>query len=126
MLELDRHDALDLDAYRRVVSDGEPVAVPETLLEHVGRQREALLRHLATGVPAYGITTGLGYLASEPIAADEQPALQRSLLDGQSLRTRPAAPARRRPRRDAAQARRLPERALRRRLPRCAGSSSSG
>ena len=92
MLELDRHDVLDLNAYRRVVSDGEPVAVPETLLEHVGRQREALLRHLETGVPAYGITTGLGYLASESVAEDEQPALQRSLLTARASGLGPPLP----------------------------------
>lgn len=80
MIELDRYDALDLDSYRRIVLNGEPIAVSEGLFEHVDRRRKALLRHLATGVPAYGVTTGLGYLASETVGEDDQPALQRSLL----------------------------------------------
>jgi len=80
MVTLARYDGLDLATYRRIVLDGEQIAVSESLLEHVGRRRNALLRHLATGVAAYGVTTGLGYLASETIGDDDQPALQRSLL----------------------------------------------
>jgi histidine ammonia-lyase len=80
MVALDRHDGLDLETYRRVVLDGEQVEIGDALLEHVDRRREALLRHLATGVSAYGITTGLGYLAGETVGEDDQPALQRSLL----------------------------------------------
>ena len=60
--------------------DGEPIAVSGSLLESVGQRRDALLRHLETGVAAYGVTTGLGYLASETIGDDDQAALQRSLL----------------------------------------------
>ena len=80
MVELDRWDGLDLATYRRIVLDGEPIAVSESLLEHVGQRRDALLRHLETGVAAYGVTTGLGYLASKTIGDDDQAALQRSLL----------------------------------------------
>lgn len=80
MVALDRYDVLDLATYRRIVLEGDQIAVSESLLEHVGRRREALRRHLATGVAAYGVTTGLGYLASETIGDDDQAALQRSLL----------------------------------------------
>ncbi len=64
MVELDSYDALDLDSYRRIVLDGEHIAVDERLFEHVERRREALLRYLEAGVSAYGVTTGLGYLAA--------------------------------------------------------------
>lgn len=80
MFELDRYDALDLDTYRRIVLGGEQIFVDERLLEHVESRREALLRHLETGVSAYGVTTGLGYLASETIGEEDQASLQRSLL----------------------------------------------
>ncbi len=80
MVELDRYDGLDLATYRRIVLDGEQIAVDERLLEHVGKRRDGLVRHLATGVAAYGVTTGLGYLATETIGDDDQAALQRSLL----------------------------------------------
>lgn len=92
MVELDRYDALDLDTYRRIVLDGEPIAVEEGLLEHVDRRREALLRHLGTGVQAYGVTTGLGYLASETIGEADQPALQRSLLTARASGLGPPLP----------------------------------
>lgn len=92
MIELRRYDALDLDSYRRIVLDGEPIAVSESLFEHVDRRREALLRHLVTGVPAYGVTTGLGYLASETVSEDDQPALQRSLLTARASGLGPPLP----------------------------------
>ncbi len=80
MVELDHYEMLDLATYRRIVHDGEQIAMTEGLLAHVGERRDALLRHLDTGVAAYGVTTGLGYLASETIGDDDQEALQRSLL----------------------------------------------
>ena len=39
-----------------------------------------MLEHIETGVPAYGITTGLGLLAGIEVVAREQDELQRSLL----------------------------------------------
>ena len=90
--------------------DGEPIAVSGGLLEPVGQRRDALLRHLETGVAAYGVTTGLGYLASETIGDDDQAALQRSLLTARASGLGLTAPRRCRPRRDAAQARGLLER----------------
>ncbi|HUF01473.1 MAG TPA: aromatic amino acid ammonia-lyase [Gaiellaceae bacterium] len=93
MARLDRYDALDLDTYRRIVLEGEPVEVDDALLEHVDRRREALLRHLGTGVQAYGVTTGLGYLASEPVREQDQPALQRSLLTARASGFGPSLPS---------------------------------
>lgn len=73
-------DALGLAAYRRIVLEGERVELDDGVLDEVDRSRAAMLSHIATGVPAYGVTTGLGYMASRPVGADDQPALQRSLL----------------------------------------------
>jgi len=92
MVELDRYDSLDLETYRRIVIAGEPVAVGETLLQHVEERRDALLRHLETGVAAYGVTTGLGYLASETIGKADQDALQRSLLTARASGLGPPLP----------------------------------
>lgn len=77
---LNRPDALDLVAYRRVVLEGERVELDDGVLSQVDHSRAAMLRHIATGIPAYGVTTGLGYMASRPVGEDDQPALQRSLL----------------------------------------------
>lgn len=92
MIELRRYDALDLDTYRRVVLEDEQIAVDDGLFDHVDGRREALLRHLGTGVPAYGVTTGLGYLASETVGKDDQPALQRSLLVARASGLGPSLP----------------------------------
>ena len=62
MVALDRHDVLDLDSYRRVVVDGEQVEIAPELLRHVDKRRAAMLAALEAGAPAYGVTTGLGYM----------------------------------------------------------------
>ena len=85
MISLDRHDALDLDLYRRIVRDGEPVEVAPELLRAVDERRGAMLRALEGGATAYGVTTGLGYLAKREIPREDQPALQRSILLGRSV-----------------------------------------
>jgi histidine ammonia-lyase len=82
---LDRHDALDLAAYRRVVLEHEPVAVAPEALRRVDERRAAMLRAIDAGAPAYGVTTGLGYLASRTIPQAERVALQRSILLGRAV-----------------------------------------
>ena len=85
MILLDRHDVLDLDLYRRIVRDGEPVEIAPELLQAVDERRAAMLRAVESGVPAYGVTTGLGYLSKQTIAPADQAALQRSLLLGRAV-----------------------------------------
>jgi len=92
MVELHRYDGLDLATYRRIVLSGEQVVIDKRLLEHVGQRREALLRHLDTGVAAYGVTTGLGYLASESVGEEDQASLQRSLLTARASGLGPPLP----------------------------------
>ena len=79
-VRIDRHDALDLALYRRVVLEGERIEVDESLYEQVAETREALLRLVADGVAVYGVTTGLGYLTDRPIGEEDQAPLQHSLL----------------------------------------------
>jgi histidine ammonia-lyase len=92
MLVLERHDQLDLDAYRRVVARREPVAIDPALLAHVEACRRAMLDHLAEGAAAYGVTTGLGYLRSQSIAMEDQLPLQRSILVGRAAGVGKALP----------------------------------
>jgi histidine ammonia-lyase len=80
MIVLARHDQLDLDQYRRIVVEREPVAIDPAARAVVAAARERLLAHLATGAPAYGVTTGLGYLANTRLEPGEQRAFQRALL----------------------------------------------
>jgi histidine ammonia-lyase len=80
MIVLSRADPLDLERYRRIVVDHEPVAIDRAALAAVGAARERLLAHLDTGVSAYGVNTGVGYLASTRLGTDAQRAFQRALL----------------------------------------------
>jgi histidine ammonia-lyase len=84
VVTLDRHRQLGLEDYRRVAFELEPVAISADLLADVDVQREAMLRHLDGGGAAYGVNTGLGYLMSRPVAADDQAAFQRSILLGRA------------------------------------------
>jgi histidine ammonia-lyase len=81
---LERHDQLDLPQYLRIAFDREPVAVAPDLLSAVARSRTALLADLASGASAYGVNTGLGYLASRPVQVVDQAAFQRSILAGRA------------------------------------------
>jgi histidine ammonia-lyase len=65
---LERHDQLDLPTYRRIVFERAPVVLADAVLEAVQQSRDALLAHLATGASAYGVTTGLGFLADRAVA----------------------------------------------------------
>jgi histidine ammonia-lyase len=82
---LDRYDALDLAAYRRVVLEHEPVAVAPEALRRVDERRAAMLCAIDAGMPAYGITTGLGYLSTRAIPEADRVALQRSILLGRAV-----------------------------------------
>jgi histidine ammonia-lyase len=77
---LDRHDALDLPTYRRVIEAGEPVELAPTALERVEAGRVLLYNLLDQGARAYGVTTGLGYLHGKDVAEPERVALQRALV----------------------------------------------
>jgi histidine ammonia-lyase len=80
MIVLGGDRALDPATYERIVVAREPVAIDPAALAAVGAARERLLAHLQTGASAYGVTTGVGYLARTPLAAEDQRAFQRALL----------------------------------------------
>jgi histidine ammonia-lyase len=90
VLVLERYDQLDLDSYWLVVHRREPVAIDPVLLSRVEAGRRTMLEHLAGGAAAYGVTTGLGYLRSRPIAAEDELPLQRSILVGRASGVGPA------------------------------------
>jgi histidine ammonia-lyase len=86
---LERADQLDLSTYRRIVFEGAPVVLTDALLDTVQQTRDALLAHLAAGASAYGVTTGLGFLADRAVSVDDHAAFQRSILAGRSAGTGP-------------------------------------
>jgi histidine ammonia-lyase len=89
---LHRHDALALDEYWRVALHGEEVTIDAPALEAVSASRQAMERHLATGVAVYGVTTGLGYFANRPVPPSEQAALQRAIVVGRAAGIGPPEP----------------------------------
>ena len=80
MIVLERADQLDRDQYDRIVRGREAVRIAPALLEHVAEIRAAMLAHLAGGARLYGVTTGLGHLAREPLALEDREAFQRAIL----------------------------------------------
>jgi len=86
---LARHDQLDLTLYGRIVFGRERVAVADGAWETAERGRDALLAYLASGASAYGVTTGLGYLAARAISPGDQASFQRSILAGRAAGTGP-------------------------------------
>ena len=85
MIRIESHDTLDLPLYRRIARDGEKVELAPSLLRRVDERRAAMLDALERGVPAYGVTTGLGYLSTHAIPTAAQADLQRSILLGRSV-----------------------------------------
>jgi histidine ammonia-lyase len=83
---------LGLDDYVAVVARGAPVGLSGAALERVEAGRAALLAHVAAGATAYGVTTGLGHLASASVTDLEQEALQRSLLTARAVGLDPPLP----------------------------------
>jgi histidine ammonia-lyase len=93
MIVIERPDQLDPELYRRIVLEHEPIGLAPVLLEAVDAAHARMLAQLATGAPAYGVNTGLGYLAGMPIDPDEQRAFQRSILLRGAGQGPPFAPA---------------------------------
>jgi histidine ammonia-lyase len=81
---LERHDQLDLPQYLRIALDREPVAVAPELFSAVAASRARLLGYLESGASAYGVNTGLGYLAGRAVGDVDQAAFQRSILAGRA------------------------------------------
>ena len=59
---------------------GELVSLDPDALARLQDTRAKMLAHIATGVPAYGVTRGLGHLAGVAVSTDDQAQLQASLL----------------------------------------------
>jgi histidine ammonia-lyase len=85
MILLDRHDALDRELYRRIVHGGEAVEPGPYVLQRVDDRRAAMLRAIDAGAPAYGVTTGLGYMSKVALPSEERAALQRTILLGRAV-----------------------------------------
>jgi len=87
---LERNDQLDLPLYRRIAFERESVSIAPSLLSSVAQSRRALVAHLEGGASAYGVNTGLGYLAGRDLGSVDQASFQRSILAGRATGVGPA------------------------------------
>ena len=71
---------LEPEQYRRIVTGGEEVALDPAALAAVDAARARLLAHLESGATAYGVNTGLGYLAATRLDEERQRTFQRAIL----------------------------------------------
>ena len=78
MVELDA--GLGLEAFRRVVRDGEPVKLAGAARERIALCRAFVDRLVEQGEPVYGLNTGFGKLATVRIDDKDLKLLQRNLL----------------------------------------------
>jgi len=78
MVELDA--GLSLEAFRRVVRDGESVKLAGAARERIALCRAFVDQLVEQGEPVYGLNTGFGKLASVRIDAKDLRLLQRNLL----------------------------------------------
>ena len=92
MIELGS-DGVSRGDYDRIVRGHAPVSIAAAALESVALTRERMLDQIASGGPAYGVTTGLGLLAGTPVGPEEQDELQRSLLTARAAGVGPPLPA---------------------------------
>jgi histidine ammonia-lyase len=83
---LERHDQLDLPTYCRIAFEREPVTLTlaDSALDTVQRARQAFSAGLESGASAYGVNTGLGYLAARDVNVTDQAAFQRAILAGRA------------------------------------------
>src|SRR3954471_16022223 len=93
MITLSGPETLDWVLYDRIVRDGEHIELDAGGLERVDAARVRMLAALDAGAPAYGVTTGLGYLATTEIPPADRRALQRSILLGRAVAVGPPLPS---------------------------------
>lgn len=91
MLLLRHATDLDLDTVRRVAWDGARLRLDEGVLEHVARQRAAMLDALR-GHEVYGVTTGTGYRGGQALDAAARERWQHGLLLGRAVGGAPYLP----------------------------------
>jgi histidine ammonia-lyase len=83
--------SLTLDEVVRVARGREPVAIADEAVAHM-RQARAVVEHAsAEGVPAYGVTTGVGMRRDATVDADAARAFNRSAISGHLVGLGPPA-----------------------------------
>jgi len=85
-------DGLDADAVVRVARERVRVELEPAALDRMAAARAVVDRYLAEGLPAYGLTTGLGGRVVEPLAEDARAVFSRQTIHGRATAVGPALP----------------------------------
>ena len=86
-------DGLDAGTVACVARDRVHVELEPVALERMAAARAVVDRYLADGLPAYGLTTGLGGRVLELLAVDARAAFSRQTIHGRATAVGPALPA---------------------------------
>jgi histidine ammonia-lyase len=86
-------DGLDAGTVARVARERLRVELDPVALERVAAARAVVERYLADGLPAYGLTTGLGGRVVEPLAEDARALFSRQTIYGRATAVGPALPS---------------------------------
>lgn len=85
--------SLTLDEVVRVAREGEAVTVAANALEGMSARRSVVERTAESGVPTYGVTTGVGMRREAAVGPAEAGAFNRAALSGHLVGLGPPAPA---------------------------------
>ena len=84
---------LTLDELVRVARDGEEVRLDPAAREEMGRTRAVVEEVLASGTPAYGVTTAVGVLKRVPLEGPDADAYAQRMIRHHRMAQGPLAPA---------------------------------
>ena len=87
---------LTLDELVRVARDGEAVRLDPAAREEMGRTRAVVEDVLASGTPAYGVTTAVGVLKRVPLEGPDADAYAQRMIRHHRVAQGSLAPDRRR------------------------------
>jgi histidine ammonia-lyase len=86
-------DELDAGTVARVARERVRVELDPAALERMAAARAVVDRYLAEGLPAYGLTTGLGGRVVEPLAEDARALFSCQTIHGRATAVGPGLPA---------------------------------
>src|SRR2546423_1888643 len=84
-ITLSHSSDLTLEALEEIAWEGRQLALHPELLAHLAATRSAMLGSIGGDTQVYGVTTGMGYLSSVQLGAEEQQTHQANLLLGRAV-----------------------------------------
>jgi histidine ammonia-lyase len=85
MIHIRHPSDIQWDTVRAIAYDNEPVRLAPEILATVDHRQRDFLRLIATGVPCYGVTTGLGQLVDQRLTAADSRELSHNILRARAV-----------------------------------------